>query len=474
MPQVFTNTPSPAAGALTKKLNPPVLGYGGALGNFGGPISSSPSTFGGLTPDAMARAKAMNLGAGINFNIPKAPVPQAQPQAVTAPTPAPAPAPAAPTPTTYNTPATTGTPSLNPTSPAPAAPQNSGLYPQIVNKLSNIGSDPLAKQVADKNDYITGQVKKYAQDEAGLYNQGLDIGYGPGAAQNLQNVFTSRINAAETGLQNSLTAQGQQVTALGTAGNLAAPQLSQYGQTYYNPVTGQTTGGSGTAGTTQVIGQNDPIYPALQQYAQARATGQETLIPSSFSGNPALNAQITSMAQQINPSYNSNTVSSVVNASGANYGQASTQYNNINQQLNNIGGLGDLTVSVGNQGGINPFKLQGLNKPISWFRTQLSQPDQLKFNSSIVALAGAMSQLLADSSGNIPTQTTNDIQGLLSGSIPMSSLAAMLQQAESEGKIKLGSAQSQAQSNLQTQQNPGSATGNLGGTGGGSWPGWNP
>lgn len=465
MPQVFTNTPNPAANALSKKINPAVLGYGGALGNYGGPISSSPSTFGGLTPDAMARAKAMNLGSGLNFNTPKPPT---QSQQVT--TPAPTPVPDTQTTPTY-TPATTGTPSLIPqASPAPAAPQNQGLYPSIVNNLASVGTD----QTTGAIKRITDLQKDYTDKLSGLKSKGVDIGYGTGASNILQSAYTNRLNAEETGLQNALTASGQQITGLTAAGNLAAPQLSQYGQTYYNPVTGQTTGGSGTAGTTQVIGQNDPIYPALQQYAQARATGQETLIPSSFSGNPALNAQITSMAQQINPSYNSNTVSSVVNASGANYGQASTQYNNINQQLNNIGGLGDLTVSVGNQGGINPFKLQGLNKPISWFRTQLSQPDQLKFNSSIVSLAGAMSQLLADSSGNIPTQTTNDIQGLLSGSIPMSSLAAMLQQAESEGRIKLGSAQSQAQSNLQTQQNPGSATGNLGGTGGGSWPGWNP
>jgi hypothetical protein len=146
-------------------------------------------------------------------------------------------------PATTTTPPVT-TPPTQPTTPSnPGTSPTNGLYGQIVNNLANVGTDDVTG--ATKN--ISDLQKDYANQAAGLQSEGLDIGYGTGASNILQNNYNTRLSAAELGLQNALTARGQQIGALGNAGSLAAPQ--PYGLTTqpYNPVT-DTYGGGGTGG----------------------------------------------------------------------------------------------------------------------------------------------------------------------------------------------------------------------------------
>ena len=155
-------------------------------------------------------------------------------------------------------------------------------------------------------DFRTGQGKIYADIESTpipLNFQTGRIGAIQRAAATEEQALTGQVSNALAGqgqqlsalssnASNALTGQGQQITAQGQVAQYTAPQLSQYGQTYYQP---------GMAGTAQ---QGGDMSGALQQYAQMAANGQYSAIPSSITGNPVLGAQLNAMAQRINPQYN--------------------------------------------------------------------------------------------------------------------------------------------------------------------------
>ena len=179
-------------------------------------------------------------------------------------------------------------------------------------------------------DFKTGQAKIYSNIESTPiplnFQQGR-IGAIQRAAATEEQALTGQVSNALAGqgqqlsalssnASNALTGQGQQITAQGQVASYTAPQLGQWGQTYYQP---------GYAGTSQ---QGGDMNGAMQQYAQLLATGQGSNIPSSITSNPVLNAQVLQMAQQINPNFNYNTAQGSANAQVQNtqtLGTAQTQ-----------------------------------------------------------------------------------------------------------------------------------------------------
>ncbi len=177
----------------------------------------------------------------------------------------------------------------------------SGNNAQIGRNAQQI-ADAAGKQISDIGGlgarsamgYLTTGTSPVGEGNAAIQKQTT-------AAQ--QQAVAQGANVALQGNQQALSAQGQQQSGLASAAGLVQPQLGQYGQTYYNPQTGQASNGSSGG-----VSPNDPIYPALQQYAQMYATGQQAGIPGSITGNSVLNAQVLQMARAINPNFNINTV----------------------------------------------------------------------------------------------------------------------------------------------------------------------
>lgn len=135
-----------------------------------------------------------------------------------------------------------------------------------------------------------------------------------------------------TALGGANTQQAQQLSGLGQAANLAQPQVAAYGQTVFNPLTGEYEGNGG-------------LPPeVMQQYAQMAANGQYAAIPSSITSNPVLSAQLNVLAQQMNPGYNpiaSTAYGNVASTNIQNLGTAQTagQAAGI-QALAGAGGIG--------------------------------------------------------------------------------------------------------------------------------------
>ena len=101
----------------------------------------------------------------------------------------------------------------------------------------------------------------------------------------------------QAGLNSAASlAQGQQTitqSGLQQAGSLTQPYPTAYGQTSFDPGTGQFgQGGDGSLPSG-----------VMQQYAQMAATGQYAAIPSFITSNPVLNAQLNVAAKAFNPKY---------------------------------------------------------------------------------------------------------------------------------------------------------------------------
>lgn len=278
--------------------------------------------------------------------------------------------------------------------------------------INQIGAQPIL------GSFATGQQQVAAQN-ANLEEQRLQGNVG--IAQTAQQ---QAIDAGQAGLNYS---QNQQALAqqryLGTL-----PTPTAFGQTSFNPTTGQFTGGSGGL---------DPT--TLQQYAQMAANGQYSAIPSSITSNIALSAQLNAAAKAINPSYNpitsqaqgaaaaqnattTGTIDTSTAASG--YTQAIQQY----QQMNTASQAATLqaksVTDILSQSGINSSNSNDYTTAINNLAGRLGSTNVTALNTAITELQSRYSALLAGN-GQTPSSAIAQALSLLN---PNSS-AAQINQA---------------------------------------------
>ena len=91
---------------------------------------------------------------------------------------------------------------------------------------------------------------------------------------------------------NANTQQAAAISGTSQAAGYAQPTPAAYGQTTFNPLTGEYSGNSGLPAET------------MAQYAQMAANGQYSAIPASITSNPQLSAELNRAAQAINPGFN--------------------------------------------------------------------------------------------------------------------------------------------------------------------------
>lgn len=295
--------------------------------------------------------------------------------------------------------------------------------------------------------------------------------------------------AALQGNQQQLTAQNQATQGLQAAGNSLLPTSAGFPFSF-NPATGQystpsggTSGSTGSSPTltynpqqdasnlaTAVIQGKVPYTNAVQSMGYAGQVGQG-LLTSAITAQGGNLTQI--QAQQAATQSNIQTSgTAATNAAAANVNTEATagtssyatglnnsiqSYNNVKLQAQNVNALGNLTVSVGNQGNINPFAAVPANTTLQSFLGQLSSPEQIKFNSAMASFQAAAGSLLAQADGSLPTTVSSQISKIADGSISMGALQSLVEQATSEGAIKQGDQASQVvnyQSQLAGKQAP--------------------
>ena len=290
---------------------------------------------------------------------------------------------------------------------APPPPDNSysGLISKLAGSVGNnqaignqaqqIGQD-YGKQIADLNNQQKAVTGYLSTGTTGVAEGGAQALVNSIAAQKAN--LISGESAALSGLDKQLTAQGQTQSGLYNAGGLAAPQLGQYGQTYYNPQTaGQSSGGSG-------VQPNDPFYQTMQTYAQLLANNQPGAIPASITGNSVLNAQLQQMAKAINPNYNYNVSQSNAQTQGQQAAQSQTWTSALQQGQNLQSQLTDLIKTFG----LNPGDINAVNTGLQKIAQNTSSPQYKALNNYINDIANTYSQILTPAGGT-QTDTTRGI-----------------------------------------------------------------
>lgn len=345
----------------------------------------------------------------------------------------------------------------------PFAAGNPGIFGNVVSSLAQRSTQvsPETTKALEDAARFREQAAQLSKTNLGQQTGQLTTGTQPVAEGTAQ--ITATMNAQQ---QQALAAQQQaalqaagvgqrqqeiEQAALTGAAGFAAPQLSSFGQGFYNPL--DPTGGAAGGGSSALNPLNNVDSLAQQvlngQISPQMAYAMGGNVPN-FQGvlNQAIlrqnpNANVASLQGQFDARQQSTTIAGVAPSqafSGA-YQQFYPQVLELQNQLSNVDQLGGLLLSTAQGGQINPFAPQLANRTIAQFRGQLSDADQAKFNSTLAAFQGAASQLLASSSGQIPTDVSANIAAISNGSLSLAALKAMVEQASMEGQIKLSNIQ---------------------------------
>lgn len=431
----------------------------------------SPNSFGNAqtTPNSLLKSKP--LTGAISLNPPQtASVSPVNPPAQTTPQPNYS----APVAQPYTPPATTPTPtvavSTPPTQPTQSQQPDTNSFKGLVSTTANTalagsptaqdytrraveygaGSIPIAQQANDIAKQFGEEFAQLGQKRAvydnplqfspGLtqvvkgnagINAGILAGQQQAAAQGEQAALqgigyeltgqNQAANAANSAAGQAYTGQGQTLSALGTAAGLAQPNVAAYGNTVFNPLTGQYEGGGGLPNEV------------MQQYAQMAANGQISGIPSSITSNPVLSAQLNAAAKAINPNYSPITSA----ASGASAADLVSQKANLESVFKGADANFQLALNTAKQGGVNDMNIPALNQLQQNVQRGLtSNQSVINFQNTIKTVRAAYAQILGG--GTATVDSNNRAAQAIPDTISLNALQSLSEQikAESTNRIR--------------------------------------
>lgn len=212
--------------------------------------------------------------------------------------------------------------------------------------------------VGEGNAAVTAGV--LAQQQQGIAQSANAAFQGLGVQATTQN---QAANAANEAAGQANTGQGLVQSGLGAAGALAQPSATASGQTTFNPLTGQFSGGSSSADPTQA--PSGYTQADWSQIVSNVANGNL----SAISGLPTvLQAQAQAAAQAQNPNFNINTAEGGASGTQAAAGAAGTTSAGLTQQAAGIqssanGAEANFTLmqNLATQGGVNNTNVPVLN-----------------------------------------------------------------------------------------------------------------
>ncbi len=261
---------------------------------------------------------------------------------------------------------------------------------------------------------IASALSQGANMAAGDMTTGTSV-VGEGNAAVASQTASARANALAQAEQAALAGTGQQLTAqqqaqqgIGTAAGLAQPATAAYGQTVFNPITGQYEGGSGLPAET------------LAQYAQMAANGQISAIPAAITSNPVLSAQINAAAKAINPSYNPITSA----AQGSSATDLTGQASSIQAQANGAEANFTLMENIAKQGGVNDTNVPIINTLQQNVARGLTSSDAVaNFQSLIQSVRSQYASILGG--GTVTVEALQEAQSLIPNDISLSALSSL-------------------------------------------------
>lgn len=358
------------------------------------------------------------------------------------------------------TPEQTPVPSASPTTPqATTAPQG-GVFGQLIGGLARTaqGQQPVNPYIAQTAGNIQqlgqniGQLRKQAAQAQGAYTTGaLTAPIAMGRAQAIAQTEAQQEQGlgiqqqAQQGLlQNILAGQGLQQHGLQQAASLAQPQIAAYGQTVFNPITGQYIGGGQD--------MNSMIDYWATQIANNKATLND--VPATITGAPNLKTQLQQSIQQKNPNYNPTVQSSQQSTAG----QMTNQVNNLQATANGAEANFDLLYNIAQQGGVNDMNVPMLNVLKQNVLRGLTSSDAVtSFQSIIQSVRSQYASIIGG--GTVTVEGLNEAKSIIPDDISLAALQSLRENIKADAVNRIAGIQNQINSLTGTQNATRNTTG---------------
>jgi len=261
---------------------------------------------------------------------------------------------------------------------------------------------------------------------------GAPINYDLGQVGAINTVTAANVLAQEGALGNALTERNQNITAATNGATASTPTALPLGSV----LTGTQTGNPVNGQTFQQNAINQGTLAGQQQAAQTNAATAGTEAQSA--GAQAYIAQYPAVKQ-------------------------------LNQALNNVTSLGNMTVQNAQGNNINPFSAAPANATLAQIKAGLSDSGQVTFNSNMAQLQAAIQSLYSQGGGQTPSNIVSQINQIADGSLSVSGLQSLLTAAQSEGQLLLTNASNTALSEYNQGQGNSGSTGSSSTFGGSAW-----
>lgn len=219
--------------------------------------------------------------------------------------------------------------------------------------------------------------------------------------------------------------QGQQISGLGTAANLAQPSVVAQGQAVFNPLTGQTNGGSFD------VGSNAQNF--AQQVVSGKMTYDQAVSSMGYSnvGKAALDQAITGAGgNPLQLQASGSATQSVIGTQTqqtAGYQSALQQGQNLQQQLTDL-------IHTFN---LNPADINGVNQGLQAIARNTSDPRYKILQNYVNDVANTYAQVLTPPGGSATDTTRGIASSMLDQTASGQSLLAVMQSLDAAARAKI-------------------------------------
>lgn len=312
----------------------------------------------------------------------------------------------------------------------------SEMYGQEISRVGGLGSAAASSRMSKGTTVVGLGNANLASQAASNRMNSLAAGLAA-ELQGTQQQLSAQGQTAEalgTGLGAANTQQQQAISGLSTAAGLAQPSPSQYGQTVFNPLTGQFAGGNmdpnvqAQSLAQQVISGRMTYDQALASLGYAGQAGTNFLnnALTSAGGNP-LQLQAQSAGQQANIATQT-TASTDIARQGL--GQATQEYVDMTKNAEYANQQAAAVSTILEQTGLNNISSTDYNKALINIQGRFSDVNRAALNTAFIEAQAAYTNLLATTGGTPSGREAQAISALNMNS-SAAAINASIQELES-------------------------------------------
>lgn len=347
----------------------------------------------------------------------------------------------------------------------------SDLYGGEIARVGQLGAGAVAGAKSTGTDVVGRGNANIAAESASNRINALSAAQSA-ALQGTQQQLTANeqgINAFNNALTGANTQQGLGINALQAGGTLAMPSPAQYGQTVFDPTTGQYTGGN-LDPQTQATNLAQQVMSGAMTYDQALASlGYAGQAGTNFlnnaitgaGGNP-LQLQARGAGQQANISTQTTAGTDIARQG---LGSATEQYVNLNTNAQYANQQASAVSQILASTGLNNISSIDYNKALRNIQERFSDPDRIALQTALREAQIAYTNLLS-TAGLTPSGSEAQALSTLNFDHSAEAINASIQQLENAVARRLQAQYGAVQQYNQNLGTGGTLGGNTQGSGG--------